>query len=230
MKSWKTQKGTSITRILFGRCNVYLISTATVNLLVDTGMKGEGKKLIERLSRTGKPDAVIMTHTHFDHAGNAGLLMEKFAPQFVVQEEEKDFLESGNSPIPHGNVGWTRFLYRLGPHRVPHWFQVPGVKASLVFTERFDLSPLGINGYVVHTPGHSAGSSCVVVDDEIVIAGDALGGMPGAIFPPWGDDGRQMVSSWKKLLDTGCHTFHPAHGFPISRQRLEQEYLKRSSW
>jgi hydroxyacylglutathione hydrolase len=229
MKSWTTPSGHTLTRILFGRCNVYHISNGHTCLLVDTGIKAEGKKLIQRLKELGKPDFVFMTHTHFDHAGNAGLLKEHFSPKFIVQESEAGFLENGDSPIPKGNMGWTRFLYKLGPHRVPHWFHVQGVKADIVFEDHLDISHLGFNARLIHTPGHSCGSACLIVDDQIVIAGDALGGMPGAVFPPWGDDARGIVLSWQKLLSSGCQTFHPAHGFVIERPRLEREFIKRNS-
>lgn len=229
MKTWQTKSGTAITRILFGRSNVYLISNGASNLLIDTGLKGDGQRLLKRLEAIGKPDAVILTHTHFDHAGNAGLVLEHYAPKFIVHETEKTFLETGDSPIPRGTVGWTKFLYRLGPYRVPHWFHVRGVKAEITFTDRYDLLSFGFNAYILHTPGHSAGSSCVIIDNEIAVAGDAIGGMPGAVFSPWGDDGTEMTCSWRKLLDTGCHTYHPAHGVPVSRKKLETEFLKRQS-
>ncbi len=227
MKSWQTRNGTTITRILLGRCNVFLLSTGSSRLLVDTGMKGEAGKLIKRLEQKGKPAGVIMTHTHFDHAGNAGLLMEKYAPEFMVQETEKTFLESGDSPIPKGNAGWTRLLYRLGPYRVPHWFHVQGVKAAVSFSEKLDLNPMGFDGYIMHTPGHSAGSCSVIIGNEAALVGDTIGGLPGAIFPPWADDGAEIIRSWEKLLQTGCNTFHPAHGFPVSRKQLERELSKR---
>lgn len=228
MKTWVTSGGCTITRVIFGRSNVFLLSKWTSRLLVDTGWSGDGKQLLKRFGQTGPPDTVIMTHTHFDHAGNAGRLHEQFSPVFIVQESEKEFLESGNSPIPKGTMGWTRFLYNLGAERVPQWFHVSGVKADIVFKERYDLTNFGSNTYVIHTPGHSKGSSCVVIDNEIALAGDTIGGLPGLVFPPWGDNADEIILSWQKLLNTGCHTFHPSHGFPVSRKMLANEYEKKS--
>jgi glyoxylase-like metal-dependent hydrolase (beta-lactamase superfamily II) len=230
MKTWVTSSGYRITRIIFGSSNVYLLSNGTTRLLVDTGAAGDGKKLLKRLGQAGRPDAVIMTHTHFDHAGNAGMLKQKFSPVFIVQGKEKDFLESGDSPIPQGTTRLTRLIRSIGPERVRQWFHVAGVKADIVFDERYDLSPFGFQAYVLHTPGHSAGSSCVIVDNEIALAGDALGGfVPGSVFPIWGDDAAGMIHSWKKILDAGCHTFHPSHGFPVSREMLEKEFVTRNA-
>jgi hydroxyacylglutathione hydrolase len=228
MKTWQTRNGTTITRILFGRCNVFLLTAGNSRLLVDTGMKGDGRRLLKRLDQAGRPDTVIMTHTHFDHAGNAGLLDQWFTPHFIVHETEKAFLESGDSPIPKGNAGWTRLLYRLGPYRVPHWFHVQGVTAAVSFSVKYDLKSMGFDGYIIHTPGHSSGSCCIILEDEVAVVGDTIGGLPGAIFPPWADDGAEIIRSWEKLLQTGCNTFHPAHGFTVTRKSLEKEYRKFS--
>ena len=229
MKTWLTSGGFKITRVLFGRTNVFLLSSGKYNLLIDTGIKSEGKRLLKRLMMTGKPDAVILTHTHFDHAGNARLLKDSFSSVFIVHEKEKNYLESGDSPIPKGTRPWTRFIYRLGAEKKQHWFRVPGVKADIVFGERFDLSVYGFKAFILHTPGHSPGSCCIVIDNEIALVGDTLGGfIPGIVLPPWGDDVDEMVRSWNNLLETGCHTFLPAHGFPVSRKRLETEFKMRS--
>ncbi len=228
MRTWTTTQGYVITRVLFGRSNVFLVSNGTSSLLVDTGWSREGKKLLKRLEHTGRPDAVIITHTHFDHAGSAGRVMERFAPKFIVQSLEKDFLESGDSPVPNGTMFLTRFLYNLGAERMPQWFHVQGVRAGDVFSENYDLSAFGFNAYVLHTPGHSAGSSSIIIGNETALVGDTLTGTPGSLMSPWGDDPEEMIRSWKKLLDTGCHTFHPSHGIAVSRSRLEKEYREKS--
>lgn len=41
------------------------------------------------------------------------------------------------------------------------------------------------------------------------------------VMTPFGDDVPLMKESWKKLYDTGCHTFLPSHGKGISRTVLE---------
>jgi glyoxylase-like metal-dependent hydrolase (beta-lactamase superfamily II) len=205
-----------------------MLSNPQTRMLVDTGEKHDGRRLLKKLMHVGVPDAVIMTHTHFDHAGNAGILKEHFSPKFIVQESEKDFLESGDSPIPRGTRLLTRFVYHLGAEKKQHWFHVKGVKADIVFADKYDLNTFVFNGCVLHTPGHSDGSCCIVLENEIALAGDTMTGIiPGSAFPPWGNDSAAIIRGWNKLLDSGCHTFLPAHGFAISRQRLEREYRKR---
>ncbi|MCI0523244.1 MAG: hypothetical protein L0Y37_06275, partial [Bacteroidales bacterium] len=82
--------------------------------------------------------------------------------------------------------------------------------------------------FVMHTPGHCAGESAVIIDGEVAIVGDSLINIPTVkIFPPFADDVKELLRSWEKLLATGCHTFLPGHGGHISREVLQHEYEKR---
>ena len=102
--------------------------------------------------------------------------------------------------------------------------------ADQVFDDTFDLNRYGINGYVIHTPGHSPGGATLVIDGEIAMAGDLIiGTMPGNPFPPFADDVDVLMKSWKLILDTGCTIFLPGHGKPVSREELAREYEKRTA-
>ena len=229
MKTFVTSTGCIIQRIFFGGFNVFLIKQNDRTILVDTGVRSAWKKLQKRLDKAGRPEMVILTHTHFDHTGNAGNIFKHYSPVFIVQERERRFLEEGYSPIPHGTRPWTKFVYKLGEHKFPYWFRVEGVPDTLAFGERYDLSGSGISGSCLHTPGHSSGSVSVVLDNEFALVGDTLTGfIPGSAFPPWADDPVELIRSWKKLLDTGCHTFLPGHGFTLKRNRLLREFERRN--
>jgi glyoxylase-like metal-dependent hydrolase (beta-lactamase superfamily II) len=227
MKTWITVNGCKIQRILLGRSNVYLISQNNRKVMVDTGIRADWHRLQKKLVLTGKPDMVIVTHTHFDHTGNAGNINRNYSPVFLVQEQERKYFGEGYSPIPHGTSPLTRFIYNLGEKKFPYWFRVEGVPGALTFGERYDLKDAGINGYCLHTPGHSAGSISIVLDNEYAITGDTLTGIiSGSAFPLWGDDTAELIRSWKKLLATGCLTFLPAHGCAVKRGKLEMEFKK----
>jgi glyoxylase-like metal-dependent hydrolase (beta-lactamase superfamily II) len=81
----------------------------------------------------------------------------------------------------------------------------------------------------MHTPGHSPGEMAVVIDDEVAFTGDSvIGTIPGSPFPPFADDVEELMRTWKKLLDTGCHTFLPGHGKAVTREELADDYRKRN--
>jgi glyoxylase-like metal-dependent hydrolase (beta-lactamase superfamily II) len=67
----------------------------------------------------------------------------------------------------------------------------------------------------------------VIIENEIALVGDTLFGIfRGSVFPPFADNPKLMVQSWKKLLDTGCTTFLPAHGSERDKAVLKRQYDK----
>lgn len=223
-----TGKGTSVKRLTPARCNIWAITRNGRTLLVDTGISFDRSRIAHALERKGLiPEAVILTHTHFDHAGNAAWLQAEYGAEVVVQEAESRMLATGDTPIPEGTYSVTRGLVSIG-RKVAPVFKYDPCTADHVFSDHFDLNRFGINGFIIHTPGHSPGGATVVIDDELAIAGDSvIGTMPGSPFPPFADDVPLLISSWKRIIDTGCSSFLPGHGKPVSREEMISEYNKR---
>ncbi|MEI7492310.1 MAG: MBL fold metallo-hydrolase [Bacteroidota bacterium] len=231
MRYWQTRNGTQVERLLWGWSNVYLVSFDGHDVMVDTGPATFSGLLLKRLEVIGlkQLDAIVLTHTHFDHTGSAAILKEKYKMPVIVHRSEAGFLESGLSPLPHGNMPVTRFLYNLGAPRVEHKFKVSGVPGDVLADDILDLTVFGINARLVHTPGHSMGSCSMIIDDQLAITGDTCVSLfPGRAFPPWADDAASLLKSWKTLLDTGCELFLPGHHWTISRETLAKEYERVS--
>ncbi len=229
MKSWKTKTGVRIYRILNGRCNCYLISNGNRFLLVDSGTKRDWNRLNKRLDKLGATHAsLVLTHCHFDHAENAAKLKQTHGTPVWVHRSEGTCLKNGENPVIQGStpvtklliqvLRWTRQLVRLNYAPVNH---------DCLVDERLDLDPFGFPGYILHTPGHTPGSLSVIIENEIALVGDTLFGIfRGSVFPPFADNPKLMVQSWKKLLDTGCTTFLPAHGSERDKAVLKRQYDK----
>jgi len=99
---------------------------------------------------------------------------------------------------------------------------------DLVIDSDYDLTEMGFNAYLTHTPGHTAGSVSLIVDDEIAVVGDTMFGVfSRSVFPPYADDKELMVKSWGKLLETKCSEFLPSHGTANSRSIVRKDYDKR---
>ena len=224
-----TKQGTAICRLTPARCNIFVVSRQGRVILVDTGIHADRGRVESALSRKGiVPEAVVLTHTHFDHAGNAAWLAREYGAEIIVNAAESEFLARGDTPIPSGTLSFTKGLVSIG-RKITPVFKYEPCRADHFFDEAFDLSRYGLNGFVMHTPGHCAGQSAVIVDGEIAIVGDSMINISTArIFPPFADDVEELLRSWSKLMETGCHTFLPGHGGPVSREALEQEYQKRS--
>lgn len=231
MRYWQTRYGTQVERLSRGWSNVYLISYKDHDILVDTGPAAMRGVLMRQIEAIGLKhlDALIFTHTHFDHTGSAAFIKQKFGMPVIVHRSESSFLERGLSPLPQGNMFLTKFFYNLGAPRVEHKFKVEGVKPDILADEILDLSVFGINASLIHTPGHSQGSCSIIIDDQIAITGDTcVSVFPGRANPPWADDPVALIKSWKLLLDTGCELFLPMHHWLIDRKTLEREYIRKS--
>jgi hydroxyacylglutathione hydrolase len=232
MKQWVTSKGTAIARIRSGRSNAYLISSRGRHVLVDTGKR----QPIEQLARLigsldiAAIDAIILTHSHFDHAENAAALKLHYHAPIVIRHEDAAYLERGDSPVPPGSLWITHLLTTLFLRLVQPLLRYDPVSPDIRIQDGFDLAQFGISGRLLHTPGHSSGSMSVIVDDEIAIVGDAMMGVyPGSVFIPFADDVPEMIRSWKKLLETHCRIFLPGHGGAITAGLVKRQYEKFSS-
>lgn len=229
MKTWITKNGYQIHQLLGGRINAFSISNGSRVLLVDTGRTNKWGILTKRIDKIcrqeGSLDALILTHSHFDHAENAAYIKEKYKAPIIVQHNEAGFLEKGNNPAIAGSFFLTKWVTDLWGRKIESYFHYKPAEWDILVDDRYDLTGWGFNAYIMHTPGHTAGSMSIIVDNEIALAGDAIFGIfKWSVFTPFADQPKLMVKSWGKLLDTGCTIFLPAHGTAVSRELLQKEY------
>lgn len=233
MKTWQLSNGTKLWQVLSGRSNSFLISTAGgISILVDTGLSSARGRLLRNMRNTGivKLDYLLLTHTHFDHCRNASFLKDKYGCKILVHHSEAPFTTKGYTTIPGGTNPFTRLISPLGKAIGKRWFGyqpfVPDILLDQSTSNLFDAHDLKI----VETPGHCSGSVSLFLRNEIAIVGDGLFGVfPDKVLSPFADDKRELIKSWKRMLDSGCSLFLSGHGKPISRQLLKDEYLKYAS-
>src|SRR5512133_3892661 len=93
-KQWTTTDGCRIVRLLGGRSNVFLLTKEQKNILVDTSPGRLWSKLERRLRewQVHQIDYLILTHSHFDHAGNAARVREKYQAKVIIHKEEANCL------------------------------------------------------------------------------------------------------------------------------------------
>lgn len=231
LKQWQTTGGQRIYQVLQGRCNCFVLAQGNHYLLIDTGREHAWPELRQSLDRLGIDehglDALVLTHTHFDHAENAARVKERYHAPLLVHKNEAEYVKRGDTPLPAGTMFFTRWLLKLFRKKLQPHFRYRPVEADMLIEDRYDLRERGFEATLIHTPGHSAGSISLIVEHEIAIVGDAMFGVvPWSIYPPFADDPRQMIRSWNTLLDTGCSTFLPAHGSPNSRALVQHQYAK----
>jgi glyoxylase-like metal-dependent hydrolase (beta-lactamase superfamily II) len=228
MKQWKLKSGCTVSQVLSGPANAYLIHDGDAWHLVDTGRSIVLNKLqsaIEKMKGSQALSSLILTHTHYDHCQNASAIQEKEKCRIIVSALAKNSIRNGYTPLPSGTNIFTDLFVRMG--RKTGWTRFryePFTGDELVVKElNIDTSETKIR--IIETPGHSADSISVIIDNDIAIVGDAMFGISKrSVMPPFADDPTMMIKSWRKLLDTGCNKFLPGHGREVERELLAGSY------
>ena len=231
MKVWKTKRGHTVCQVSSRRSNAYFVSAGSLKILVDTGSRRKRDEMylrIDRLRPTDeKIDFLILTHTHFDHCQNAAEIKSREKCLIIVGEAEKAFTETGYTPIPKGTNMITGPLSLMGKRLLSrrHFSYAP-FSSDIQVTGDYDLKD-NLKIKVMTTPGHSAGSLSVLVDNEIALVGDTLFGIfRHKVLPSFADDIPEMIRSWNKLMHSGCKVFLPGHGRAVDRELMEKEFAR----
>ena len=165
-------------------------------LLVDPGE--EADKLLAAIDALGVTlDAILVTHTHFDHIGAVAPVARATGAEVWVPEIEKMVLADINSFVP-----WPGF----GP------FEDWDAEHTLEGGEKLDLAGFEID--VIHTPGHSPGHvTFSLPSEQAIFSGDVLFQQSvGRVDLPGGDWGT-LLESIRTLVDTlpPETTVYPGH-------------------
>jgi hydroxyacylglutathione hydrolase len=154
-------------------------------LIVDPG--DEADKLLGAIDELGVTlDAILLTHTHFDHVGAVAPVAKATGAEVWVPEAERFVLADINSFVP-----WPGF----GP------YESYEAEHTLEGGEKLELAGFQID--VIHTPGHSPGHVTFSIPDErAIFSGDVLfKGSVGRADLPGGDWGT-LLESIRTLVDT----------------------------
>lgn len=219
-----------IKQIDMGKSNVYIIETEKGYILVDAGMPDKVEKierfLSEKNARLKDITLIIITHVHYDHVGSLAALKEKSGAEVLVHEKEKEFLEQGRTNFPAGTVFLSRLISKLSNLVSESKFKA--LSPDITIEDHYDLKPYGIDGEVIHTPGHTRGSISVIINGEDIICGDTLFNfMPHSVFPPFANDKKQLLKSWKKIQNFNCQRFYPGHGSIFTQEKFIKTLNKK---
>lgn len=224
----------------FGMINAFLIRGTKGAVLIDTGLPETEKTVGKVLKQNGLTfediKLIIITHAHIDHAGNTQTIrkLAKNPPVIGHTADLKYFL--GEEAMKFCSTGMfgrlfkkTGLIQRSYPKFTP--------EITLDGNDEFDLTPYGISGKVLHTPGHTPGSISVELNNDQVIVGDMLssGILLGGIIrknrakrPPFEENPNLVAQELKQLIKRGATTFHMGHGGPLNVKEVlrHADYLE----
>ena len=161
--------------------NCFLVKAKKGYLMIDTSYPNKYASFLRKLQKR-KIDLkeikyLLLTHHHDDHAGFAAELVKDTGAKIIAQEQAIPYLEKGQSEEESKPVNCCiRTL--LGAFTLFHKFTYPPVKVTdrdlIIKKDNFKLlkEEVGIDGMILHTPGHTRDSISVVLADGKAFVGD----------------------------------------------------------
>ncbi len=220
--------------------NAYLVGSRESWVLVDTGTPSNERKVLRaveaRFGADARPAAILLTHGHFDHAGSAPPLADRWNVPVLAHARERAYL-TGQAQYPPHDTSKPGFFSKLA-----HFFPTATVDLGRRF-EELTRPPAGWE--ILATPGHTPGHICLYrEEDGVLLAGDALTTMdldsfggtlakrPKVCRPPvpatmdWG----QARESVRRLARLRPSLIAAGHGAPMREaagelQRLADEFV-----
>ncbi len=175
--------------------NTYLIVSDGQAMIVDPALSA--RAILEAVrAEDASPAGILLTHGHFDHVLALDTLRADYPMEAWIHEEDADFLADGK-----------KNAFALFFHKDRSFG-----KADRLFRDG-DRIPLGKEEIrVIHTPGHTPGSSCFLCGTSL-ITGDTLFADTYGRCDLWGGSEATMSASLASLrhLDQNL-VIYPGHG------------------
>lgn len=211
-----------IFRIKLGLNSCYLIRGKDV-VLIDGGMPNKlqvFKRVLTRLDiNPSDIKLIVLTHSHFDHSGSALEIREFTGAKIAIHESERTYLENGGMIIPKG-VNFYGKVTKPWLFAIFKKISFPKFKPDILITDvPYPLKSYGIDGNIIHTPGHTVGSISVILDSgEAFVGCMAHNGFPFRLrpgLPIYAQDIEAIKKYWKILIGRGIKMIYPGHGKPF---------------
>ncbi len=178
--------------------NTYIVYRDKKTVIIDPADNGEG--IFDAVSEEGLSiEAVLITHAHFDHIlGLEGLLSKKSVPVYAPLADKELFSDADRNQSAVFNRPCT-------------------VSADFWLEDGEAFTAGDISFTMIHTPGHTPGSSCYYIDngdEPLLFSGDTLfQASVGRTDLPGGNSEalKQSVMKLYDMLPENTHVY-PGHG------------------
>jgi len=205
--------------------NCYLVQTGIGFFLVDTGMAKKQGSLDLELEQAGclpgDLKLIILTHGDSDHSGNSAHLREKYSAKIGMHRGDLVNVLSGDmfankkvNPVAKAIVRFLFFVTGLGTFTT--------FTPDIFLDDGQNLSEFGWNATILHLPGHSKGSICILTPEGDLFCGDLLENTKKPAVNSLGDDLDLLKTSAKRLNEFSIKTVYPGHGKPFLLSELSK--------
>ncbi len=204
--------------------------------LIDTGLENSADFILqaaaERFGENSRPQAIVLTHGHFDHVGSVVKLSESWDVPVYIHELEMPYV-TGKKDYPTADPTVSSGVVAKMSPSFPHSAIDIGYRAVALPA---DSSVPGMIGWKwIHTPGHTKGHISLFREkDRVLIAGDAfsttkqeslwsvltqreqISGPPQYLTTDW----QSAERSVQHLRDLKPSLVIPSHGKPMKGEEL----------
>ena len=168
----------------YGNTNCYYIEGKNGSILVDTDWAGTLQLFYSKIKELNikNIDYLLITHYHPDHMGIAQDIIENMNVKLLVIDVQEDYIHSSDKIFEKDkNINFKPI--NTNP-----------IIISCEQSRKF-LNDLGIDGEIIHTPGHSDDSISLILDNGIAIVGDLYDLNSASAF-----NDKKINDSWKRIL------------------------------
>jgi hydroxyacylglutathione hydrolase len=227
----KKENNMNIRRLKLGNANLYFIRSATGWMLIDTGIPKKSKKILRFMRKHNispcKVKIIVITHAHYDHAGNLEFLKFLTNARIFIHKSEAAIIENAEVVLPDPVTFVAKLgirLFKLFPRRM----KFTTVKADETIQYKTDLRPYGFSAFIIPTPGHTEGSVSVLFENGNAFTGDTCFNLKFTrrVIPPFINDKKALLKSWHILNENGAKHFYPGHGKPFGINKFLGSFKK----
>lgn len=195
-----------VSGVLAENCYVVYDSENLQAVIIDPGEDGE-KVIFELVKYKLKPEMIINTHGHYDHVLSDDQIRLKFEIPLAIHRYELETVVNTSNLL--------NFSYSV---RMPEIILEDDQEVKLTFT----------TFKVIHTPGHTKGSICLLFRDFLITGDTLFAGTIGRTDLIGGSYGEILDSLSKIKRLNPSLVIYPGHGSKttLANELRHNPYLK----
>jgi hydroxyacylglutathione hydrolase len=206
----------------------YLIESESGLVLIDAGLPGHERHVLRRMRSLGRDDLclIFITHAHLDHYGSAAKLKSLTGAAIAIHRADGKTMAQGKTPIRSAR-GRGRLVLPFMP-LIEAIVRLEPTPPDILLDDGDNLRERGIDldfdAVVLHTPGHTPGSSCLIIDGRLAFVGDLISTAPRTTVQKFfAEDWSLIPGSLARLQALEPEWAYSGHGYrPLSGEKLQR--------